>query len=556
MSRAASTLAAGRRFERRAVPARVAWDRASFFLFLAAAALVVLTFNQYGVTWDEDASNWYGGFALDYYLSHFRDLRALSFLDLTNYGAAFDMTAAALNLVSPFGTYETRHLLNGFVGVVGVIGAWKLGRAVGGERAGFLAALFLVLTPNYYGQMFNNPKDVPFAAGMVWSLYFMLRLLPELPRAAPRALAKLALAAGLTMGVRVGGLLALAYFGLVLVLWCGWRALEARRPSLFLALGFRVFVRAWAPVALAAYAVMLFFWPWAQAAPIAHPLAAFAAFSHQVFPYPTLFAGSYMLPSKLPWFYLPVHILIALPELVLLLLAASPVMAFAALRRAPVPREPTRIIAGFMLGFAVLFPVAYAIAIHAILFDGMRHFIFVLPPIAVIAALAADAGLGRLRGGSWRRPVFAALGLYGAYHVGVMAMLHPDEYVYYNMFVGGVRGARGVFKLDYWANSYAEAVQGLEHHLRREYGPDFKAHDFTVAVCGPPGSAGYYFPSNFIYTPDREAAQFFIAFTKDNCDTAMPGTVIYRVTRLNTLLSLVLDRRAILARAPRLAESP
>ncbi len=73
-------------------------------------------------------------------------------------------------------------------------------------------------------------------------------------------------------------------------------------------------MRVFAPVALASYAVMLFFWPWAQEAPIAHPLAALATFSHQAFPYPTLFAGSYMLPSKLPWFYLPVYILIALPE--------------------------------------------------------------------------------------------------------------------------------------------------------------------------------------------------------------------------------------------------
>ena len=75
------------------------------------------------------------------------------------------MTAAAfLNKVSPFGNYETRHLLNGLVGVVGIVGTWKLGRVLGGPRAGFLAALFLALTPNYYGQMFNNPKDIPFAA--------------------------------------------------------------------------------------------------------------------------------------------------------------------------------------------------------------------------------------------------------------------------------------------------------------------------------------------------------------------------------------------------------
>jgi hypothetical protein len=531
--------------------ARVGWDRAAALLFIVAGVLVVLTFDQYGVTWDEDAINWYGVFALHYYLSGFHDLRALSWMDLTNYGAAFDMTAAALNLVSPFGTYATRHLLNGLVGVAGVIGTWRLAREVGGPRAGFIAALLLLLTPNYYGQMYNNPKDVPFAAGMVWSLAMMVRLMPELPRPKASSLGKLALACGLTMGVRVGGLLAPAYFGLLLLLWGVWRALEAKSARAFRHLALTLFVRAWALVAVVSYAIMLVLWPWAQQAPVANPLAALAAFSHQVFPYPTLFAGSYMLPAKLPWFYLPVYILIALPELVLLLLAAAPVAAWAALRRMPWPLERTRVLAGFMLGFAVLFPVAYAIAIHAILFDGMRHFIFVLPPIAVIAALVADGCLDRLARVPWRRLAYAALMLYGVYHVGVMAALHPDEYVYYNLFVGGVRGARGMFKLDYWANSYAEAVLGLEDRLRAEYGPDFMNHDFTVAVCGPPISAANYFPSNFIYTPDRDDAQFFIAFTKDDCDKAIPGKVIYRVVRLDTLLSLVLDRREILARAPR-----
>jgi hypothetical protein len=129
------------------------WDRLAFGLFVVAAAAVIVTFSDYGVTWDEDVHNWYGIFVLDYYLSVFTDVRAFSWGDLYNYGAAFDLAAAILNHLSPFGTYETRHLLNGLVGVIGLIGVWKLGRALAGPRAGFIAALFLLLTPNYYGQM-------------------------------------------------------------------------------------------------------------------------------------------------------------------------------------------------------------------------------------------------------------------------------------------------------------------------------------------------------------------------------------------------------------------
>ena len=186
----------------------------------------------------------------------------------------------------------------------------------------------------------------------------------------------------------------------------------------------------------------------------------------------------------------------------------------------------------------------------------MRHFIFVLPLIAVVAALAADWALTRLAQLPYRRPIYVALALYGLVHVSIMVMLHPDQYVYYNAFIGGVEGAQRKFKLDYWANSYAEAVQGLEDYLRSEYGPDFEEREFSVAVCGPPISAKYYFPSNFRLIRERDHADFFIAFTKDNCDRSLPGRPIYEVERLGVLLSVVLDRRQILAEQWRERQSP
>jgi hypothetical protein len=186
----------------------------------------------------------------------------------------------------------------------------------------------------------------------------------------------------------------------------------------------------------------------------------------------------------------------------------------------------------------------------------MRHFIFLLPLIAVAAALVADRILDWLDGFEYRRPIYAAIAVYGMAHFSMMAMLHPNEYVYYNGFVGGVEGAQGLFKLDYWANSYAEAVDGLENYLETQYGLDFMDRDFTVAVCGPPISADYFFPKNFTFSEDREHADFFIAFTKDDCNKSLPGTEIFRVERMGALLSVVLDRRDIVAADARAKRPP
>jgi hypothetical protein len=526
------------------------WKRLFRGLIVLVLVIVFITFRDYGVTWDEDAHNWYGNFVLQYYLSFFSDRDALHWRDLYNYGAIFDTLAAALNRVSPIGIYETRHFLNALVGILGLIGCGKLADSMGGARVGFLAALFLLLTPNYYGQMFNNPKDIPFAAGVVWATYYMVRIVPVLPRPPLRLLTKFGVVVGMTMGVRVGGLILLCYFTLLLALDGIWRTIATRQTSLLIESAWIALWRVLLPAVVFAYLVMLIFWPWGQTDPIENPLRALSFFSHQTFPFSTLFAGRFVPASDLPWTYLPTYIALALPELVLALLLCAPVLAGAAILREwpDLRREPT--LAYFVVGLGIVFPVAFAIAIKAVLFDGMRHFIFVLPLIAVIAAVVADRMCALLANLPYRWAIYWMLLIYGIGHVSIMAMLHPDQYVYYNGFVGGVVGAQRNFKLDYWANSYAEAVQGLERYLYAKYGANFEDQEFTVAVCGPPISAGYYFPPNFRFTRRRAQADFFIAFTKDNCDRSLAGRPIYRVERMGVLLSIVLDRRDLLARQP------
>jgi hypothetical protein len=185
----------------------------------------------------------------------------------------------------------------------------------------------------------------------------------------------------------------------------------------------------------------------------------------------------------------------------------------------------------------------------------MRHFMFVLPPIAVTAGLVGDRALAWLGRFEYRAPAYAALGLYGVAHVSIMTMLHPDQYVYYNAFVGGVAGAENRFRLDYLANSFAEAVRGLENDLRKQYGADFEDREFTVAVQGPIASARYYFPPNFRSVTYPKDADFVIGFTLQDADHSRSDRPIYAVTRMGALLSVVVDHREALVEQ-RIAKRP
>ena len=51
----------------------VLWDYLSLSVVLLGTALVILTFHDYGITWDEPLHNWYGNFIIDNYQLFFKN---------------------------------------------------------------------------------------------------------------------------------------------------------------------------------------------------------------------------------------------------------------------------------------------------------------------------------------------------------------------------------------------------------------------------------------------------------------------------------------------------
>src|SRR6516162_8051336 len=186
-------------------------DDLAIFVLAAVALIAALTFRDYGLGWDDYTHAEYADLLLRMYGSGFKDTAALSFANLYMYGGGFDMAAALLHKVIPLELFETRRLLGAVVGVVGLAVTWRLGRRVGGPIAGLAALLLLALCPIYYGHMFMNPKDAPFAVAMVILMMGLVRLAEEYPSPSPRTILIIGLGAGLSIGSRILGGLALLY---------------------------------------------------------------------------------------------------------------------------------------------------------------------------------------------------------------------------------------------------------------------------------------------------------------------------------------------------------
>jgi len=510
------------------------WDVASILALLGLAGVALLTFADYGTTWDEPRQQRYGELLLDYYRTLGADRSSLHYFDLFRYGPAFDLLVALLQQVSPLPTYAVRHLITAAVGLLGLGGTWLLARTLAGPRAGFLALVLLSAAPDWYGHMYFNPKDVPFATAMVWALYALVRLLGGLPRLRLGALLGFGLAAGLAMAIRVGGGVVFAYAGLLLV---AWTVIAVRRrtppPIAFTAGGLGALGLVGAGTLAAGLTLAL--WPWAQQDPVDNVLTALRTFSD--FPFDTRFvyAGEVVSSADLPWHYLPVMLLVRLPEPVLVGLALVPLFALRSERSAG-----NSAIVWAAVALAALVPVADFLLVRPTLYDGIRHLIFILPPLVVIAAGALDRAWSGLPGRLWEVAMaLVLLGWLGA-QVQALVRVHPYQYILYNGLAGGVPGANGRFELDYWGASVKEATEGLVRELVARHGEGIARQPLRVAVCGPTDSVRPYLPEAWQAADARDAGQgadLFVAVPKIPCEVALQGETLVRAEREGALLS-------------------
>jgi hypothetical protein len=508
---------------------------------LGAVALIAgLTFRDYGLGWDDYTHAEYADLLLKMYGSGFKDTGALSFANLYMYGGGFDMAAALLHKVIPLELFETRRLLGAIVGVIGLAVTWRLGRRVGGPLAGFATLLLLALCPTFYGHMFMNPKDAPFAVAMVILIMGLVRLAEEYPSPSPRAILIVGFGAGLSIGCRILGGLALVYAlsGFVPLLLDEVHTQGPREAAHRFAHVLYVLL----PGLVFGYLVMGLIWPWSIMEP-GHPFEALTYFSHFFEkPWKEMFDGALVSVPDMPWSYLPTLFALQLPEVLLALLIAGIVGASMALSRRDVSARRKTIL--LMLTLAATLPLVIAMVKRPALYNGIRHFIFVIPPMTVLAGLAFANGMNWLgeKRRSWQPAVLAVFAFGLLLPLGEMIRLHPYQYTHFNHIAGTVRTADNLFMLDYWGLALKQASDGLREQLteRQEVPPQNRK--WKVAVCGPQRPAQVALGPDFTIGWDSQSADFAMTLGEFYCK-GLTAPVMVEIKRDDVVFARVYDIR-------------
>lgn len=447
--------------------------KALFFLISAVALIgMPLLSRQFGITWDEWFDHNLGHFVWRYLLTQGSDKTYFMFAHGYLYSGLYYTIAAIIytfvtgnpNLVFG-GLYEDAALLpyftfsHGMNAVAGVLVMFYTGwtiRKLTNWRAGFLAFLFMLLSPRFFGHSMNNPKDIPFAFAYIFCLSQTLDYVKQLPKPRFSTIFLLTLGIVLSIGTRIGGIIQIAYLSLFTGVTYLFLIYEQKRminpfPIMLTILG----------VAILGYAGSLFFWPYGMESPIGNLFNAMKEITKFDYGSGTvLFEGKMTPNGALPWYYIPKWIMITIPLPVLIGLAGFPIFVKGILKKIPL-----RLL--WIIIFSAIFPIAYVIFKGSILYDGWRHFIFLYPPLIILSVLSWDQLFSFL--GKKKHFAIAWMILAGMLCLPLSWMIrnHPYQTVYFNELVGGTKGAYGKYETDYWGNCIREASEWLGHDYKR-----------------------------------------------------------------------------------------
>jgi len=494
-------------------------------LAAAAAALVLLVFmvavsRDFGFTWDERFQQKYGEEVWDYY--HGQLPRAAFDTDLGNqylYGGLVEVIAVAAQHAFHQETYVTRHMVIAIFGWLGIVFTGLVAGRCFGWRAGWLAALLLALSPRFFGDAMNNPKDAPFAAMAIVALYYTLTIDPRAPHLSWWHAAKLTAAIVLAINIRPLGLVLLLYAGGWIMVIALLEAVRSSAPDRWRLVA--ITAGRLAVVAVVAVPAGTIAWPWAQASPYLRPMQAFLFTSRASWAtgFEVLFGGESLGAGSMPWTYVPRWLVMALPPV---LLAGVP-LSILVWRRGIDQMAAWAALASFAGA-----PVLLAVVRNATIYDGIRHLLFIVPPVTVLSAAGWSAALDArmpLRG-----VVLAALA------VGLLEPLvfqirnHPNQIVYFSPLTGGPRAAFARYDMDYWGNSVLQAVQWSADVAKRSGIPlgvsgnpvqavEADAARYRTLWATPRNSVDFHFDIRLMRGPRQSLQEF----------AARPD-ILYRVT--------------------------
>jgi hypothetical protein len=425
-----------------------------------AALLLVFLAPKAAVNVDEQLHYPHAKKVVNWYFTGGADKSCLDtpVTNLKYYGQSVDNFTALINRIFNIeDEFLTRHFTGALFFLLLLLFSGLVGYQISGSFwVSALTVISMLAMPRLFGQAFGNLKDIPFAAGYIAAIFFIIRFAKELPVPKCSNSVWLGLAIAFTCSVRIGGLILFGYLGLALLaIFISkpflLKQIFSTKSSVVRLLGQGL------TILLIGYFAGLLFWPFALQNVFLHPYESLKVMEQYKVSIRQIFGGEWLWSTQLPWHYLPKWLLISTPEF---LFFGFGVFLLLFLKKLIQQNSKQLFIELFLL-FTLFFPLVYVIVIDANLYSGVRQMIFVMPVLAIFSSVGI---ISLYNSESFKSIKIATAFFYFALMllpIKHQATTFPADYIYFNSISGGNRKAWSNYEYDYYFHGIKKPAEYL-----------------------------------------------------------------------------------------------
>lgn len=422
-------------------------------LLIASVVISILTYQDYGIGWDEASQREIGAVTYSYVFE--KDTTLNHFVD-KDHGAGFELPLVIIEkemgITDWRDIFLMRHIVTNVFFLLGCFFGYLLAlRLFKKQWLACLGFLMLAFHPRLYGHSFFNSKDIPFL--VMYTVCFLVAHIAFEKRKWGWMLLLGALV-GYTTSVRLLSILLAAILALVILVDMMQAVLRKEKvlPSVIHLFSFII-----------GFCVTLYLaWPALWSSPVASFIEFYESLSHFRWNGWNFFMGKFVDGNNLPSTYLPVWFAITTPILWLTLGVAG--IAFVLVHFF---RQPRRFINNtnerhfLVYVICTLMPVAMVIYLHSVVYDDWRHVYFIYPSFVMLALYT----LSLVRTSLSKKIMSYAIVLQIFAIAWDMYRLHPFEPVYFSRLVSHEKEfLRMNYEGDYWGAGNKQALEYLVAH--------------------------------------------------------------------------------------------
>lgn len=426
---------------------------------LVASCIGYFIAQDYGLSWDELGIYGYSDEMLNAYkfILHPWDFGPQALDPLLHlYGPSHFMLSTLfsrymIEINKSWSLYESHHFFYFLTFLLGVTILYFLCKRWMSEWAALVVIILFTTQPLFWGNAFINPKDIPFMAFFIASIYFGFLMMDSL---LPSRWWKI-LIAGMMLGFTTS-IRSIAPLAGILVILYGLLRYRQKILSII-------------PLYVGITMIFTYLtWPYLWGSPISRFLESFLTMSNYPMTFNALFMGNIYPANQIPFIYFPTFIAIQLTEPLLILILIGAIFSFKHFIKGE-NKEPITLFAAWFLA-----PYLTVILLGSTIYDNARQLMFLLPPLIILAGIGLDTILKYVK-----HPLLKGILIFAIIFPGIYACirLHPYQYIYYNKLVGGVDGAFRKFDLDYSGISFKEAMEYINMNSEK--------NTQTVVIVGP-----------------------------------------------------------------------